>query len=341
MRLRTSPQSDAISPERGDLESPLREAEGKGSGTPLGQASEISKLYPDPPVNLIDEPRWHNAIFGRQNREDLAALQAFLDANPNRLIRLYHGTAAKHPVTEKGLLPTTATRRNSLQSASGFVCLSIYPGMAEDFARMAYPGQPRVVYAVDIPIRDLLPDLDQLRNKRYWGEKSSMEIRDTLADSLAIGSGARVKGRISPASIGFHRAPESQLPDAKPTGLRQGSPQAAPKEPLPATPEAFRETWQGRGVECWIGAGKDHLVLTKVLVPKNRRGEGIGTAFMLDLCALADRLGLQIRLTPSTDFGATSVDRLKRFYRRFGFVENKGRYKDWTFTETMYRPRRP
>jgi hypothetical protein len=61
---------------------------------------------------------------------------------------------------------------------------------------------------------------------------------------------------------------------------------------------------------------------------------------MEDLTALADHYGLRITLSPATDFGGTSVDRLTRFYRRFGFVSNKGRNKDFRIGTTMYRPPR-
>ena len=44
-----------------------------------------------------------------------------------------------------------------------------------------------------------------------------------------------------------------------------------------------------------------------------------------------------IILTPSDSFGATSILRLKKFYKRFGFVENKGRNKDFQLSCGMYR----
>jgi len=33
----------------------------------------------------------------------------------------------------------------------------------------------------------------------------------------------------------------------------------------------------------------------------------------------ADELGIPVFLTPSTSYGGTSIDRLRRFYQRFGF----------------------
>ena len=130
----------------------------------------------------------------------------FLFQHKNDNIRLYHGTSSKHDVMNKGLLPTSATRRLSLQSGSGYVYLSYDPQRALMFAQFGYPswgeGERYVVYAVTVPIRKLRPDPDQLRNKRMWGEHS--DIGDTLADSLIYGAGARVKGRIEPWQISVY-----------------------------------------------------------------------------------------------------------------------------------------
>jgi hypothetical protein len=58
---------------------------------------------------------------------------------------------------------------------------------------------------------------------------------------------------------------------------------------------------------------------------------------MEDIIDLADRFGLRIDGTPNADFGASSVKGLKRSYKRPGFLENRGRAKDYTISETMYR----
>ncbi len=79
------------------------------------------------------------------------------------------------------------------------------------------------------------------------------------------------------------------------------------------------------------------ISLSKIVVPKETRGKGIGTSAMEEIINYADINNKRILLTPSTDFGGTSVDRLKEFYKGFGFVENKGKNKDFTTKETMYR----
>jgi predicted GNAT family acetyltransferase len=77
--------------------------------------------------------------------------------------------------------------------------------------------------------------------------------------------------------------------------------------------------------------------LSRIEVPKELRNSGIGSDVMNQIVNYADSTGNKVALTPSTDFGASSVSRLKDFYKKFGFVENKGKNKDFTTRETMYR----
>lgn len=81
----------------------------------------------------------------------------------------------------------------------------------------------------------------------------------------------------------------------------------------------------------------DNIILDKVIVPDNLRNSGQGTEFMNDLINNADSKGKAIGLTPSSDFGGNKK-RLTEFYKRFGFVENKGKNKDFTISESMIRP---
>jgi GNAT superfamily N-acetyltransferase len=82
----------------------------------------------------------------------------------------------------------------------------------------------------------------------------------------------------------------------------------------------------------------DHkrVYLTGFMVPYSMRGKGLGTKFMEDLIKVADENGFKITLTPSSSYGG-NVIRLKRFYKEFGFVENKGNDRDFSHKEDMYR----
>ena len=86
-----------------------------------------------------------------------------------------------------------------------------------------------------------------------------------------------------------------------------------------------------------FGDAKKGYELSKIKVPKDAQGSGLGTKVMSELVDAADTEGSRISLTPDTSFGGTSVSRLKDFYKRFGFVENKGRNKDFSTRNTMYR----
>lgn len=87
------------------------------------------------------------------------------------------------------------------------------------------------------------------------------------------------------------------------------------------------------------------LKLNMIAVPRDKLGQGIGTEAMSRITDFADARGMRVTLTTGVkdpNFGTTSMSRLKDFYKRFGFVENKGRNKDFTTRDNMIRnPRRP
>jgi len=76
--------------------------------------------------------------------------------------------------------------------------------------------------------------------------------------------------------------------------------------------------------------------LSKIVVPKESRGKGIGTEAMRIISDYADSTAKRIDLTPSEDFGG-SKKRLDAFYKRLGFESNSGKNKDYSISESMYR----
>ena len=118
--------------------------------------------------------------------------------------------------------------------------------------------------------------------------------------------------------------------------------QGAPKRY--ETVDSFREHWNSLGVRNMTdirgrGTPYEHIRPSEIEVEKANRNKGLGTAFMQDLTEFADSKGLQIRVNPSDELGATSKGRLEKFYKRFGFVENKpGKNKDYAISERFYRP---
>jgi len=82
---------------------------------------------------------------------------------------------------------------------------------------------------------------------------------------------------------------------------------------------------------------KDFLELDKIIVTEDQRNTGVGSNVMREVIDFANKKGLTIALTPSTSYGATSIDRLKGFYKGLGFVENKGINKDFTTKQSMLK----
>ena len=87
----------------------------------------------------------------------------------------------------------------------------------------------------------------------------------------------------------------------------------------------------------WLTQRGD-LKLNDIIVRKENRKQGIGSQVIKALCTFADKYKLRIIVSPGvkdTAYGVTSRSRLVRFYKRFGFIENKG--KDFTISESMFR----
>jgi predicted GNAT family acetyltransferase len=94
---------------------------------------------------------------------------------------------------------------------------------------------------------------------------------------------------------------------------------------------------QELGIELNIyDSGKDIITLSKIVVPEELRGQGMGSKAMKKIIQHADQNNKTIALTPSADFGGNK-NRLIKFYKQFGFVMNKGRNKNYETQELMIR----
>lgn len=101
--------------------------------------------------------------------------------------------------------------------------------------------------------------------------------------------------------------------------------------------EDIRSHLKSTGVDTDMYEKNGKIVLSRIVVPKDARGQGVGSSAMQQIVQYADKTGQQVGLSPSTDFGGSSKSRLEGFYRKFGFVPNKGRNKDFTSSESMIR----
>ena len=80
-------------------------------------------------------------------------------------------------------------------------------------------------------------------------------------------------------------------------------------------------------IELELYDNGDYLSLDKIIIPKSERGGGVGTKVMDILIKYSDKVKKPIYLTPSNDYGASSVSRLTKFYKNFGFVKNTDKSK--------------
>ena len=88
-------------------------------------------------------------------------------------------------------------------------------------------------------------------------------------------------------------------------------------------------------VKLYLNKEGDKLILSSIVVPKSERGIGIGKQVMQEITDYADEVGINIYLTPSTGLGASSIRRLEKFYKGFGF-EKKPK-SDFSTRHSMVR----
>lgn len=94
-----------------------------------------------------------------------------------------------------------------------------------------------------------------------------------------------------------------------------------------------------------VGVYYDHnnnsLFISDLYIKQEHRGMGVGTKIMNSITQFADNLKLPIVLIPEPDDDNISTKQLIGFYKKFGFVVNTGKKKDYSFSDpfavTMYR----
>lgn len=166
--------------------------------------------------------------------------------------------------------------------------------------------------------------LDQLTQANRFRPDVNRVYAALVRDSY-VAAGARAG--LSPESM-FERYPLNVTAE-------DGTGANALNQALPSL-DAVKQAWQDAGIDGSISESKDRITLSKIVVPKESRGAGVGTAAMRQLVDYADAAGKHVVLSPSADFGGNKA-RLKEFYKGFGFVENKGKNRAFSTTESMYR----
>lgn len=196
-----------------------------------------------------------------------------------------------------------------------------------------------------LPQQPVAPEFDDELNKRILDDYVSGEMEklgenydsvyDEIVDELAL------NGRNVAAQFGLDatKKPSSKKAAGKKKsgGLRKsvfrGAEQALESDGISIDDQALMDEY---GLSNVTMSKKGDVVKLDKIVAKEMN-QGNGTRFMTDLATVADRHGWTLSLTPDASFGASSVSRLKKFYKRFGFKDNKGRNTDFTINESMIR----
>ncbi len=83
------------------------------------------------------------------------------------------------------------------------------------------------------------------------------------------------------------------------------------------------------------------LFLSDLYIKEEFRGQGVGSKVMNSIIQFADNNNLPVVLIPEPDDEDVSPKQLIDFYKKFGFVLNKGKKTDYSFSDpfatTMYR----
>ncbi|WP_149933123.1 GNAT family N-acetyltransferase [Acinetobacter baumannii] len=160
---------------------------------------------------------------------------------------------------------------------------------------------------------------------RAAGELTSA-FYSTLGDKLGIS-----------AKEAFDRYP-IRIADEPTTDKGTSFNQSATPEQTISVDDFAKSIKKQYGIELGLKGSPSSNVLSlhKIVVPEAMRNQGNGTKAMQDIISYADSQNKTIALTPSSDFGGHK-SRLTNFYKKLGFVENKGRNKDYEISESMYR----
>ena len=86
-------------------------------------------------------------------------------------------------------------------------------------------------------------------------------------------------------------------------------------------------------VDIYAFETPNKIELANIKVPASQRGDGAGTKIVKMLQDYAHSVGKPIVLRPEPEKGKKKA--LERFYKRLGFVDNRGRNMDYTLSTTF------
>jgi GNAT superfamily N-acetyltransferase len=94
-------------------------------------------------------------------------------------------------------------------------------------------------------------------------------------------------------------------------------------------------------VELYFDDTNNSIFLSDMYIRAEYRGKGVGTKIMNDIINLSDEMNLPVVLIPEPEENSMTQKQLINFYKKFGFVINRGKMIDYSlsipFAMTMVR----
>ena len=91
----------------------------------------------------------------------------------------------------------------------------------------------------------------------------------------------------------------------------------------------------GLDLDVWDNAKLGYIHISSIRLPKNMRGQGIGTTIMKAIQNYAQSVGRHVTLIPQPE--PRHKKDLYDFYKRLGFIRNRGRHADYRLSD-MFGP---
>ena len=180
------------------------------------------------------------------------------------------------------------------------------------------------------------------------GERCTHPVADTTPTCAAGHPNTRYQPATHtpaapPAEVGEIAALLNPAPQPPPGAEARGATGQAAREALKAQIQELHSQLHAEHPDVRLGLSAcswGGMTLDLIVVSKQRRGHGEGSAIIRRLCNEADRHQWTLALNISTDFGG-SKSGLERLYRRFGFVPNRGRRTRHEISERWVREPSP
>ena len=82
------------------------------------------------------------------------------------------------------------------------------------------------------------------------------------------------------------------------------------------------------GLSLWASEHENRINIGEIVVPENMRKQGIGSEVLSAIKQYAQSVGKPVTLSPEPGKGKKAA--LERFYKKNGFVWNRGNKKDYS-----------